>query len=256
MKLKVLAVAVAASFAFPMAAQAELKIGGDVGIFYTDSKELQELGSEINFDGSSEIDGVTYYGHMELDVNGTGNSVRMDEVRVGAKGGFGEVILGEVDNACDQFDPGSNDIWLGGQSSSCGGSDVNNIVYKNTMGNASFAVSHNPNADESALGVKMGMGPVSVNLGYEDLDGTDLISYGVAGSFNGIDVSAEGNDNDAWGVNASYSMGNSTFWAATGHNDDVGLGARTSHGNMDYIIEFAIPDEGGTAYVAGLRYRF
>ncbi|MEZ5537225.1 MAG: porin [Thiolinea sp.] len=269
MKLQVLAVAVAASFAFPLAAQAELNISGDVTVAYDSALNggdgaISENGSEINFDGSSEVGGVTYMGHAELDFQGSRTSPKFEEVRVGAKGGFGEVWLGDVDNAVDQFDPDSNDIWLGGHSDAFGGHDNDNILYKNTVGAAEFALSHNPGYEETAIGARFGMGPVKVNLGYEDgvttSAGPDesLLSYGVEGSFGDVTLSAEGNDDDKWGLNASYSAGNNTIWADygdDGSNDVFGLGYRMSHGQMDYIVEYA--DDGtDDRTMAGMRYRF
>nr|CAA6805757.1 MAG: Unknown protein [uncultured Thiotrichaceae bacterium] len=261
MKLKTLAAVVAGALVLPMMAQAEvastMSIDGDIGVAYNSETEtIGEIGSELNFDGAAEVDGVTYMGHFELDVNGTNSTPNIDEVRVGAKGGFGEVWLGEVDNACDQFDPGAEDIWIGAQSASCGGSDISSILYKNKMGNTEYAVSHNPNADQTAIGARFGMGPVKVNLAYEDLDGTDLISYGVAGSFGPIAVNAEGNDDDDWGLNASYAANNQVFWISYGDDgvdDGVGGGYRYSHGKMDYIIEYDDPSD---TTVAGMRYRF
>lgn len=270
MKLKFLAALVAGAFAVPMVAQAAgvadtMSIDGDIGVFYSDSsEEIGEMGSEINFNGSAEVDGVTYMGHMELDVNGTGNSVRMDEVRVGAKGGFGEVWLGEVDNACDAFDMASEDILLGGKSKPCRGSDVSNIRYKNKMGATEFAVSHNPNEEQSAIGARFGFGPAKVLVAYEDgvttSEGADegLASFGVGGTFGDFTANVLANDDDFLGVNAAYIAGNHVVWADYGDNDgddEYALGYRMKHGKMDYIIEFE--DTGSDDQtVVGMRYRF
>lgn len=273
MKLKILAAVVAGAFVLPMAVQAEvastMSIDGDIGVFYSDSTEsIGELGSEININGSAEQDGVTYMGHVELDVNGTGNSLRTDEVRVGAKGGFGEVWLGEVDNACDQFDPDSSDVWLGGQSQSCRGADASSILYKNKMGPAEFAVSHNPSStiSQSAIGAKFGAGPVDVNLGYETGVTTsagadnELFSFGVAADLgNGFLINAEGNDDDDWGVNTAYVMNNHAVWFSYGEDatpdERIGLGYKMSHGKMDYVIEYK--EQGNNdETIAGMRYRF
>ncbi len=262
MKLQILAAAVAASLAFPMAAQADVKVSGDVGVFYdTQSEDIHEIGSEINFDGKTEVNGVTYMGHMELDVNNSGDTtLRMDEVRVGAKGGFGEVWLGDVDNACDQFDPDSNDIWLGGNSDVCSKVDKNNIVYKRDFGRVGFAVSHNPERDINAVGAQFQlMEGVKANLGYEDIDGGDNNTViGLEGEFKGVALSLEANDNDKWGLNASYSANGHTVWADYGDNDGddaYGVGYRMSHGQMDYIIEYG-DDGSDDRTIAGMRYRF
>lgn len=259
MKLKILAAAVAASFAFPMAAQAEFKISGDVGsVFSSKSEAIEIRGTNIDFNGSMEIDGLTYSGNVRLKGDNSGAS--LDDMRVGVKGGFGEILMGDTDNACDVFDPGDSSVFIGGQTGSCGGSDTHNITYKNAMGPVSFAVSHNPGADQSALGAKFGMGGVSVNLGYEDGVGSggDLISYGAAATFAGVSFNIEGNDDDKWGLNAAYSSGPMTVWASYlgddgNGGDGLGAGFKYVHGNMDYIIEH---NDAGDETIAGLRYRF
>ncbi len=274
MKLKILAAVVAGAFVLPMAVQAgtvadTMSIDGDIGVAYstggTASDSFEEFGTEINFDGSAEVDGITYMGHMEFDTNGNSlndNNIEADEVRVGMKGGFGEVWIGDADNACDQFDPGPSDIFTGGQSGSCGGSDDGNILYKNKFANTEFAISHNPGQDQSAIGGRFTAGAMKFNLGFEDgvttSAGTDesLISYGIQGEMAGVILNAEGNDDDKWGVNATYIAGPSTFWVSYGDNgtdDGVGGGFKYSHGKMDYVIEHNEPTDNT---VLGLRYRF
>ncbi len=263
MKLNVLAVAVAASLAFPMAAQADLKISGDIGLAYdSEAEAFGHEGSELNLDANSQTGSVTYMGHAEVELaRDEASDVKIDEIRVGAKGGFGEVWLGDVDNACDQFDPGPYDEFLSQESSSCRGNDAYNLVYKNKINNVEFAVSHNPNEEESAIGMRAGMGPVKVNLGYEKLDDEkfkddDIVSYGIKAGFNNFEVNAEGNDDDEWGFSAKYAINNNTIWAGTSDEDDVVVGYHYDHGNMKYVIEHYAPDEGDSQTKAGVIYSF
>ena len=110
MKLKTLAIAVAVA-SMPFAARADLKIGGDFTVGYfgdtAGNKTFTENGSEINFDASETVGQLTYFGHTELDFQGSqngGTQAKMEETRVGVKGGFGSVTMGETDNGCDATD--------------------------------------------------------------------------------------------------------------------------------------------------------
>lgn len=288
MKLKVLALAVTAAVAFPMAAQAEFKISGDVGVGYSKTGSadgvLGQMGTNFTLSGSQEIGGITYFGNLDLDVDGTDSfRVKGDDWRVGAKGGFGTITLGDTDNACDMFDPGpAGDYFTGGMTTSCVAADRNNISYRNKFGNAEFGISHNPNSgtEHTAVGAAFSMAGFGVNLGYETGDavqaanaGVDFasptaaqiaaadegrISYGITGSFAGVSVNLEGNDQDQMGVNAAYTMGPATVWVSHAIDDGkggdgTGAGVIYKHGQMDYILEYSDPAD---KTVAALRYRF
>jgi len=163
MKLKTLAMAVAVA-SVPFAAQADLKISGDVGVgYFSSSEKVQQFGSEVNFDASEKFGNNTYYGHAELET--TGN---VDEIRVGAKGGWGEIILGDADNACNQLDiGGTNEINLAHSQGGCVGASDGNIIYKRSIGNFAAAASHNPNEEQTTFGLKGTLGRLGVSLGYE-----------------------------------------------------------------------------------------
>lgn len=232
MKLKTLAIAITAA-AMPFAAQAELKITGDIGVAYQQSgagvKSFGESGSELNIDASETVNGVTYYGHTEVDMGGTGNTANFDEIRVGMKGGFGELILGEADNACDQLDVGgTNEVWVTHAQGGCQGSDVNNIVYKRKMGAATVSLSHNPeNSEHSAFGIKGGVGPVTASFGYEDGDGLggNNITYGVVGKIGSFSVGLRGNtfSSDTAGADTD-GIGANFLWSRSGHSVYGGFG--------------------------------
>ena len=277
MKLRTLAIAVAVA-STPMLAQADLKLSGDIGVGYTAGRTggdgaIAEWGSEINVDASEKVGGITYFGHMELDVNGLdGNSLRVDEVRVGAKGGFGEVWVGHVDNGCNQLDISSDQTWWTGQNGAgCKGSSTGNIMYKRGMGPATVAVSHNPNADETTIGVAGNIGKFGVSAGYEALDGSDNIVLGAKAGFGPVTLYADWNeqsfdaagtpDADGWGVNLYYSQAINAY-IGVGENNGTGyteVGFGKSVGNTDFILELSQSDAAAdtdTGYLLGMRHRF
>jgi len=281
MKLKTLAIAIAAA-AMPFAAQAELKVGGDIGVAYQQNsagvKSFDESGSEINVDASHKVGGTTFYGHTEIDFGGTGNTAAFQEVRVGAKGAFGEVILGDADNACDQLDVGdTNEVWVTHGQGGCQGADANNMVYKRSMGAVTAAISTSPDTDAQseenvAFGLKGKMGPVTASFGYEDgdLDGNtatpdvDNIVVGLSGSFGPATVGLtanklDGGDTDV-GANFLVSRGANNFYGGigdVGNTDSWSLGYKRVMGKTDFIAEIADTD-GATdsAYAVGMRHRF
>lgn len=255
LKLKTLSIAIAAG-TLSLSAQADLKIGGDIGVGYFQSSsgdnEVKEAGSEINFDAPEKVGGTTFYGHVEVDMAGTGNTAEFEEIRVGAKGAWGEVRLGEADNGCDWLDVGGYpDKFMAPIQGSCG-SDVNNLVYKRSMGAATVAVSHNPNGDKyNAIGVQAKIGPVKASLGYEVggvLGANDKnVAVGLSGSFGPVSLGLRANKADGYshadiGVNAAYSAGGNKFYVGFGNdeNDVDGWGAgynRSIGKKSTFVIE-------------------
>ena len=294
MKLKTLAIAIALG-AMPFAAQADFKVSGDFSVGYfgdaDGTKELREQGSEVNFDASEKVGGTTFYGHAEFDFNGSGSfsyqdpdeptelktvadTLTIQEVRVGAKGAWGDFAMGEADNGCDATDVGGYpDQWMANNQGGCKGSDVNNFVYKRSMGMATVAVSHNPNGDKyNAIGIKAKVGPVTASLGYEAGDALGSndknVAFGVSGTFGPVSVGLRGNkaddyDNTAVGVNASYSAGANTFYGGFGQDaaevDRWAVGYNRAIGsNTTFIFEAAETDIDGldTEYGVGLKHAF
>lgn len=278
LKLKTLSIAIAAG-TLSLSAQADLKIGGDIGVGYFQSSsgdnEVKEAGSEINFDAPEKVGGTTFYGHVEVDMAGTGNTAEFEEIRVGAKGAWGELILGEADNACDQLDVGgTNEVWVTHSQGGCQGADVNNIVYKRSFGAMSAAISANvENAEENvAVGLKGKMGPVTASFGYEDGDldanpvtpDVDNITVGLSGAFGPATIGVRANQMDGGdtdvGANFMISRGANNFYGGigdVGNTDSWSLGYKRVMGKTDLIAELA--DTDGTtdsAYALGLRHRF
>ena len=285
MKLSTLAIAIAAATVSVSAHSAAhstdgIAITGDITVGYfgdaTGNNKLAENGSEVNLDASATSKGgVTYYAHTEVDFQETGNAAQFQEVRVGAKGAFGEVIFGEADNGCDQLDVGGYpDQFLANNQGGCAGDsmglDANNMVYLRTMGAATVAVSHNPNdtTEHSAIGVKGVIGPVTASLGYEsgdDLGGLDKnVTLGLSASLGAVTLGLRANDagsQDGLGVNAAYSAGANTIYGGFGEVNDVDRWAvgynRNLGGNTTFIVEAAETDGASdTEFGIGLKHTF
>jgi len=188
MKLRTLAIAVAMA-SVPFAAQADVKISGDIGVGYFKTggakAEIRENGSEINVDASEKVGGITYFGHLEMDIAGgaTTSNVSVEELRVGAMGGFGEVRLGHLgDNGCARVQTGgSYEVWLTHNKGGCTGTAKRGISYTKTFGKISTSVSHVP----------------------------QVVTAGSSTSFVGIDTT-----DPALGITATQ-VGNSGVWEQT-----------------------------------------
>ena len=172
MKLSTLAIAIAAASISMSAQAADLKISGDITVGYqSEDDKIDEDGSEINFDISDKINGTTFYSHVEVDAGGNNSSADFEEFRVGAKGKWGELIIGETDNACDKLDTGGqNDIFLTHEQGRCEGSDEGNIVFLKTYGKTKVAASYRPTRPEQnvAFGIQSKLrGGLTVSAGYE-----------------------------------------------------------------------------------------
>ncbi len=270
-----LSAAVAAIFAVPMAAQAEFKVSGDVMAFYQDSiEDFSVSGSEVNFDASEGM----FSAHAEADFAENGENPTVEEMRIGIKlDGGHQIIIGETDNACDQFDPGVPDqVLSAGTGGGCASTDRNNIVYKGAFGPAEVAASYNPNtgvnadgdtATQMSVGARFAAGPAKINVGYVDDDGTSNMHAGVTATFGEFTLAAEANDNEdaddvAYGIYATYVAAGNTIWAAMDDNSDVTLGyARDLGSNTTFFLEADMLDEapeGGedTDFAVGLKHAF
>ena len=104
MKLRTLAIAVAMA-SVPFAAQAEFKVGGDVGVGYFKHGDGETFfgghGSEVTFDASEKVGGLTFFGHFEVNVAGATVSSRADVEDGGTDGGgtdAGDNLIDETDS--------------------------------------------------------------------------------------------------------------------------------------------------------------
>lgn len=288
MKLRTLAIAVAMA-SVATAAQADLKISGDIGVGYFKSGAadgaIMESGSEINFDASETVGAVTYYGHLEADVQGdtftltdsgadtsAGSNVAFEELRVGAKGAFGDIRFGHLgDNGCGRVQVGgSNEVWLTHKIGGCVNNAAGGISYTRDIGKATMSVSHRPGDEETSIGVAGTVGPVSASIGYTDLDGATSTAMGLAGKLGPVGLGfrygkPDGGD-AVHGINAIYTTasginvygGVQTSDAAAGMDKEMSIGFKKVVGMTDFIFE--AKDTGAAAdstnYGIGLRHRF
>ena len=155
MKLKTLAAAIAVA-SMPFAAQAAGSISGDIGVGYfvngAGDGSFNESGSEINVGASEKIGALTYFGHLEMDIQGDGGApnVSFEELRVGVKGAFGEVRVGSLgDPGCGMVQTGgSYEIWKTHSKGGCGGL-AQGISFKKSFGRLTGAITYSPGSDAS-----------------------------------------------------------------------------------------------------------
>lgn len=269
MKLKTLAIAVAMA-SLPMTASAEkgepvFKFTGDIGVALVQDSAgnttLNERGSEINIDASQKINGITFMGHTEIELNGSGDSVIVgnptdpdgaalsefqvgsastDEIRVGATGGFGTVWLGDTDNGCNTQDiGGTNEIFFTHSQGGCQGASEDNISYQRGFGSGSVGISFNPgdSFDETtgdgedevfAIGGKFKLGKHGVSLGYEDGDGLggSNVVVGLTSGIGPFSVGFRGNtlDSDTAGTPDLTTWGVNFLYSRNDLNFYGGLG--------------------------------
>jgi len=277
MKLRTLAIAVAAATLSMSAAQAEMDISGDVTLGWasnqtaTDSNgnavidktnTFGDFGSELTVKGSHKSGGLTYFSGFELDA-GTSKSnlgaasLNIEEIHAGVKGAFGQVVFGETDNACDKMTVGGdwNEFVGVGDRGECSiATDKGTIRYSRALGRGEVAASHNIDTSETSFAGKMKFGAATeVSLGYaQNSELTDSESVGVAvtSKMGPIQVKARGNDDDQWSLHGAYATGANTFHVGTDDTDDISIGyIRQLAPKTTFHIE--VLDDAGTAGVGG-----
>ena len=273
MKLRTLAIAVAMA-SVPFAAQADVTVSGDIGVGYmTSSETIGEFGSEINFDASHTTNGLTYYGHAELEMDGSA----IDELRVGVKSDrIGDIRFGHLgDNGCALVQVGgSYEVEKTHTIGGCQGGVENGVSYTRSMGKATVSVSHIPGTtDESSIGVAGTVGPVSASVGYTSGDATvEGMALGLAGTIGPVAVGFRYNKLDAsgseavHGINAQYTTasglsvygGLQTSDAAAGDDKSMSFGVKKVIGTTDIFFEMVDTGVAGadTDGIVGMRHRF
>lgn len=234
MKFKTLAIAIAAA-TVSTAAMAdghmgapEFKISGDVTVGFFDNQGdsyFGSRGSEVIFDASQKVGGLTYFGSMTANVADSqrgGGDISTDDLYVGFKGAFGEVRMGDTDNGCDAVDTGwvADDNFDTHESGGCAAGDQNNITYKGSRGPVSYAVSYSPEVNN-----KNSVTDVWSNDG-GTVDGDDVISVGVAGKVGPAQVSF-GYESDS-GFHSSEDANGDEITKTRG--DNIVLGVRGDFG--------------------------
>lgn len=283
MKLSTLALAIVAATA-TVSVQADVSLGGMARATYNGGgNDRIETKVELNLDASAESNGITYFGHAQLEGNGkaaytaaakaadptlvdTGKDVTTDDIYVGMKGGFGEVRFGDTDGGCDATEVGGYPDYISDINlSKCNTGDQNNITYIGTAGAATYAISYSPenNMDYMSVGAKAKLGNATVSLGHSAGDGvSDTTALGLAGSFGPVGLGLLVSDVDGaadteWTAHASYASGANSFAIGTNEPGDVSaywkrdLGASTTFG-----IDVNAPDVGDTEVALRLQKGF
>lgn len=250
MKKSLLALAVISAATM---ASAEVKLSGDITVALTSkngsSPVFSEAGSELNIDASQDIGGGnTAYAHVELELDRkpgwahNGGSIKVDEGRVGIKGSWGDVRLGDTGTGCGYTNVGgvTSDQQLSfydtaGCGKSYGGAE--GIRYSNKFGPVSAGLSYHPNVkgarDQVSLGLGAEFGPVKGSLGYTDHSkdhGSNTFLLGLEGGFGDMTVGAQyekTNDfknvqdqkRNAWELGANYSLQTGDIYAAYGQSE-------------------------------------
>jgi len=232
MKLRVLAIAIAAASITFSAQAAELKFGGDIHVGHKSGEDfdLRDYGSEIWFDVKQKAGSLTYFAHAELELDGgihgenetntvkvldangddTGFTVEVendvddlevDEIYVGVRGSFGTIRVGDIENACDKLEYGGdwNEFLAASDSrGDCGGNHEGTILYTKKMGNAEIGVSHNVDYDESSIAIRYKVNKnLRVALGHVNVKDSDNVTSASVTAHKGkFSLKARVNDNE------------------------------------------------------------
>jgi len=211
--------AVAGVVAAPMAAQAEVTVGGYAGVEYRTTDNVDKVANPdtdslvwddftINVAASSTTDGgSTAYANVRIDMGFSGDgSVVEDNTHVGIKGSFGDVRLGEV------ADP----MHVGQKAGDAGfdlGSPVDTAIgYTNSFGAASLTVALSPedNDDNTAFAVGFDVAGASIGISSASVGTADTSYIGASMGFGDISLAAHlgSTDNgDTTGIKVGWSSG-------------------------------------------------
>jgi len=246
MNKKLIAAAVAAGLAAPMAASADMKISGRVAqdlVFSSDAEDTRSLAdwghARLQFDGSQEAGAVTMYARVALDARTRTNSgtspafndpgdvrpsPRYRDVYVGVRGGFGAIQAGRMPGALKNIekDPYIATFLEARNTSGVGGGNLGSssfiddlLQYSNSFGNVNLVLQYNPTTD--ALG--------------ED---NEHIGAALSGDFGAVRAWVgfnNGNDPAANGATASDDVG-----------DVVKVGASTGFGALTVTAQYEMRD--------------
>ncbi len=225
---KLLAIAVAAAFAAPMVATADVSVGGTIdlkaGLGKLDNEQIvDDAGdTEIRIKASTGLDygltGTAAVTH-EFDASGAGGSSGATTGKLGLKGGFGHVTIGSVSKPMDQAD--SNIGWMTGHGKFADGSSSQGINYTGKFGGAGVYVMGRPNV-ETGKGTKNQIGASYAMSGF---------SLGVAAATNkdaGADANSKTRATASYG-GANYNIG-AIFDKAEGGAKSTSVGAKYKFG--------------------------
>lgn len=291
MKLKTLAIAIAAT-SLSFSAQAyELDITGDINVGYffnsdevgdaKNGRGIQEEGAELNIDvKTDEVNGVTFMGHVEVDAEGLLSAndfdqggIEIHELRAGAKGRFGEIWLGDVQDACEKLQKGGDyHKFLGVDSRGCEAENAGTILYfktfkfktgsgdKKQKREIRAGVSHNPTKNITTGGLrykhKKGM---EFAVGYQDIDtrtddhpdGNDkdngiYANASATVAFGSVELKTrieETKDKGPakWNLQSKYTFGNNAIYGGFENDrsgeDTIAIGYRRQFDRSAFIFE-------------------
>lgn len=188
MNKKIIALAVAAAVAAPMAAQAAPTVYGKINmavVSFDDGGANDGLGlfdeaSRLGFKGSEDLGGglkLLYKMEGTVDMDGSGVFAFNRDTYIGLKGGFGTVLAGRMNSAYknatgkyDMFADMYGDI-TGTGTHSAADTREQSIKYENNFGGVKLAVSLAPSEQGSpndemgnSIGVNFKAGPVNVAI--------------------------------------------------------------------------------------------
>jgi len=171
LKRTLLSLAVAGVAAAPiMASAADGSMYGNIRYGFTQTDDgsankeniLKNMGSRIGMKGDTDLgNGMTGFGHYEVHMVNGG----LRELKVGVKGDFGQVYMGDKTNhTWDSMMTTDNSWWWGGQEHITEGVQSNAITYMGGSGPVSFGITaamsaqETNAADESVDQMEIGLG--------------------------------------------------------------------------------------------------
>ncbi len=281
MKLKTLAIAIAAASLSVSVQAYELDITGDINVGYFHNSDetgaadrgVQEEGSEINFDVKTDkINGVTFMAHTELDAEGLlqrdgVDGLHFEELRVGAKGRFGEIWLGDVQDACGKLQKGGDyHKFLGVDSHGCEADYEGTILYTRTFKYKSArdvkreirgAVSYNPSMDIQSValrykhrkGMEFAIGYTDISTpagGDDDTNENGIYAHASATvAFGPLELKTRVEEQkDAfaeYSVQGKFTFGNNAVYAGFENDftdeDTISVGYRRQFDRSAFIVE-------------------
>ncbi len=189
------ALALAGITAAPLAqAEPTVTLSGSVGINLA-SDDSDATDGEWNFNGDDSTlniaatdtlsNGLTGYANYRLDSALSGSSTGGDSIHIGVKGDFGDIRIGEVDNAIEYGQVAGDILRDVGVGQDAG------VSYTGTFGNFGVGLNWSPGGNHSTIG--------------------GGVKFNAAGFGIGIGVGAQGKeDHPAMSVGASYGIGGIT----------------------------------------------
>ena len=262
MHKKALTVAIAGALAAPLAAQAvDFSVSGHVNraLFLTDFdnstraqvKDGGSSGTRVRFTGSSEMDGMAG-GSIGINLEySAGQSLGLRHAAVNMKGDFGNISVGQSDQAGNwKGNPSVHDVWGIGIGQDMAG--LTGSVLAPYFSSLSNGRTERIRYDTPSIGLASG----SVSVGNNDQVGIEANisqSMDVASFSAGVGAQQIGGaQNDFFGARAVIKLSNGLGWS-------IGYGARQNHAGgttdptfMENTLAYSMGDSAiGLSWYAG-----